>query len=493
MTSFADNPILSTDSYKFSHFAQYPAGTTYIQSHIAARGTQIPGVREVVMFGLQSYIKNRLLKPITRRQVEEAADFCKKHGTPFNRDGWLRIVDEHDGFLPIAIFAVPEGTPVALGNMMVKVQNTVEGFGWLVSYVETDILRAVWYGSTVATISRECKRVIKEYLDLSSDAPDAEINFKLHDFGFRGVSSYESAGIGGAAHLINFFGTDTVAGIAHAMDYYDADVCGFSISASEHSTMTLRGRENEKQSYQAMIDAYASAPGALFAVVSDSYDLFNAIENIWVKGGLLEQVKKVGATVVIRPDSGNPVTTPCDAIAMLWDLLPEKLVNDKGYKILPPYVRVIQGDGITIESIRDILTTLVHKRGFSATNIAFGMGGGLLQHATRDTFKFAMKANAAIIDGREVDVYKDPVTDPGKRSMRGKLELFKVTTPDGRFIGHATLNSHEVAVLKSDTWIPEYTDKNGNKFTPAMRCVYSGGRTHNTINFEQVRKNAALV
>lgn len=420
--SIRTNSILSTDSYKTSHYMQYPEGTSVVFSYGEARGTSIKGVKDIVMFGLQSYIKERLLKPISKADVYEAWNFCTEHGVPFNFEGWMYIVNNHNGLLPVTIRAVEEGTPVPLSNVLFTVENTDPECFWLTSYLETDILRAVWYGSTVATISRECKRIIKAGLEKTADNLDG-LPFKLHDFGFRGVSSFESAAIGGAAHLINFMGTDTIAGIGHAMDYYDADVCGYSIPAAEHSTMTMRGRESEQASYQAMIDAYA-APGKIFAVVSDSYDIYNAVENIWIGAGLLEQVKEKGATVVIRPDSGNPLTVPVELINMLWEGTPEKLVNSKGYKLLPPYVRVIQGDGITIESLPIIIDNLI-AAGYSTDNIAFGMGGGLLQKVDRDTFKWAMKCSAAVVNGLAVDVYKDPITDHGKRSKKGFLVLNK--------------------------------------------------------------------
>lgn len=483
--SISNNPILTSDSYKYSHFQQYPAGANHVYSYIEARGTKIPGVTEVVHFGLQKYIKDVLLKPITKRDVEEARDFCEKHGEPFNYDGWMRIVNVHGGFLPVTIYAVPEGTPVPLGNLMVRVANMDEQLPWLTSFIETDILRNVWYGSTVATMSREIKKLIASY-GYTMDDPEAEIPFKLHDFGCRGVSSLESAAIGGAAHLVNFMGTDTVPGITMAMDYYNADICGYSIPASEHSTMTLRGREHEKESYQAMVDAYA-APGKIFACVSDSYDIFNAVENIWVKGGLLQQVKEKGATVVIRPDSGHPVETPVKVIEMLMELLSEEvIVNNKGFRVLPNHVRVIQGDGIDINDVSIILCTLAGK-GISASNIAFGMGGGLLQKVDRDTFKFAMKASAALINGTLQEVYKDPITDAGKKSKRGILDLFRYK--DGTF---KTLR-HDNGEVEYDGM--RFHDNEGNEIFMATRLVYESvhGKTRtNFINFEDVRKNAKV-
>lgn len=162
--------------------------------------------------------------------------------------------------------------------------------------------------------------------------------------------------------------------------------------------------------------------GALFAVVSDSYDLWNAIENIWCEG-LLDQVKEYGSCVVIRPDSG----TPHEVVLRALQILDRKVgctENTKGFRLLPPHVRIIQGDGITSETIELILKTITDAH-YSASNIAFGMGSGLLQQVNRDMAKMAMKTSWGLIDGQGVDIFKDPVTDPGKRSMRGRPEVIQ--------------------------------------------------------------------
>ncbi len=487
------NPLLTSDSYKYSHFNQYPEGTSEVFSYIEARGTKLPGVKEVVLFGLQKYIQDHLMHRITREEVEEAARICEQHGIPFNREGWMTVVTRHGGFLPIEVRAVPEGTPVPLSNLMVSVRNLDPDLPWLTSFVETDMLRSVWYGSTVATLSREMKRIIKYYLDATSDNAAAELPFKLHDFGCRGVSSLESAEIGGAAHLVNFMGTDTVPALMMLRRYYGADMAGFSIPASEHSTMTLRGRDGEFDSYQAMVDAYAK-PNAIFACVSDSYDIYNAVRNIWCRGGLLKQVKERGATVVIRPDSGDPVATPVEVIGILMEELGDEVtVNSKGYKVLPDYVRVIQGDGIDIDDMENILIALAQK-GISAANITFGMGGGLLQKVNRDTFKFAMKASSAVVNGLRVDVYKDPVTDPGKTSKRGELELYRVykrgdlgAVPCYKTLRPDQVRRYEFGVMN---------DEEGNVIKPATRVVfksYAGATQSLMMNFDEVRDNAVIL
>lgn len=406
--------ILNTDSYKASMFVQYPENTETVFSYVESRGGKYD---ETVFFGLQAFIKEYLLEPITMADIDEAEAVWSAHGEPFNREGWEYIVNWHNGFLPIRIKAAPEGTVIPTHNIMVSVENTDPKCFWLTTYLETALLRAIWYPVTVATNSREIKKVITKFM-VETGGDLAGLNFKLHDFGARGASSNESAMIGGMAHLVNFMGTDTIAAVVGAKRYYNEPVAAFSIPAAEHSTITSWGRENEAKAYANMLKQFAKQ-GSILAVVSDSYDIFNAVENLW-GGELREEVINSGATLVVRPDSGDPVEVVTKVVKLL-DSKFGSTVNAKGYKLLN-HVRVIQGDGINIDSVTAILENL-KSNGFCADNVAFGMGGALLQAPQRDDQKFAMKCSAALINGEWVDVYKDPITDHGKRSKKGRLGL----------------------------------------------------------------------
>lgn len=412
----ASNLILNTDSYKASHWLQYPPTMDGMFSYIESRG----GVYErTVFFGLQTILKEFLAVAVTSTAIEEAKALLALHGEPFNEAGWRYVLEQHGGYAPVSIRAVPEGSVVPTGNVLATIESTDPRCFWMVSYLETLLLR-VWYPTTVATVSWYIKQLIRGYLDTTSDAPLEQLYFKLHDFGARGVSSLESAGLGGLAHLVNFKGTDTLAALLAARRYYAEPLAAFSIPAAEHSTITAWGRDGEEAAYRNMLRQYGK-PGALFACVSDSYDVYAAIEHLWGTK-LKREVVESGATVIIRPDSGNPADV-VERCAQLLDHAYGSVVNRKGYKVLN-HVRLIQGDGINAASIREILER-VTAAGFSADNIAFGMGGGLLQHVDRDTQQFAMKCSAARIAGIWMDVYKDPVTDPHKASKRGRLDLYR--------------------------------------------------------------------
>lgn len=455
-----------TDSYKMSHFLQYPEDTTEVESYIESRG----GDHDYqVFFGLQIFMKKYLTKPVTMNDVNDASQIAALHGVPFNYEGWKYIVTNHGGYLPIEILAVEEGMKIPTKNVLVVIRNTDPKCFWLTSYIETALLRGVWYGTTVATISNNVRNVIKSYLDKTSDAPDDALPFKLHDFGARGVSSSESAEIGGAAHLVNFMGSDTIEGIMCAREYYGEIMAGYSIAASEHSTISSWTKDFEIDAYKNVIEKFGGE-GKIYACVSDTYDLWNALE-IWKS--LEEDVLAKGGTLVIRPDSGDPVRTPVKTIGRLMELFGHRL-NGKGYKVLPDHIRVIQGDGVNEASISEILSTL-ERKGISADNIAFGMGGALLQHCDRDTYKFAMKCSSAIVDGYQRDVYKDPITQPGKKSKKGRLGLFK-----NRYTGDiSTLNVDE----KRNPVVP-------GDFEPLLNRVFCNGRITKELTFDKVRSNA---
>jgi nicotinamide phosphoribosyltransferase len=475
----AKNLILNTDSYKVSMFKQYPAGTTGVYSYIESRGGRYD---RTVFFGLQAFIKEYLLAPITQVDIDIADEILTSHGEPFNRAGWQYILDKHRGYLPVVIRAVPEGTVVPVKNVLATIENTDPECFWLTTWLETALLRAVWYGTTVATQSYTIKQVILDYLERTGDP--TTIDFKLHDFGARGVSSMESAGIGAAAHLVNFMGTDTITGILFAREYYNAGIAGFSIPAAEHSTITSWGRDNEVKAYENMVKQFG-VPGALLAVVSDSYDIYEACR-MWGTE-LKQQVIDSGATVVIRPDSGDPV----EVLPKMFRILAEGFgytTNSKGYKVLNN-VRVLWGDGINELSIRSILGVMVDMHGWSADNIAFGMGGALLQQLDRDTQKFAMKCSAIRVSVPMVDVFtredagnadewrdvfKDPVTDSVKASKKGRVTLWQ---SGGEF-------ASSVGAPKG------WTDKGIGPWTEALVEVFRDGKLITDYNFEQVRANA---
>ena len=451
------NIILDGDSYKYSQFNQYPEGTEYVYSYIESRGGAWDAT---VFFGLQMFIREYLVDPITMDDINEAEDYILEHGEPFYREGWEYILREHGGKLPVRIMAAQEGLVIPLKNVLLTIVNTDPKCWWLTSFLETVLLRAVWYPTTVATNSFETKKLIaKGFKDTSDEDVDTAIQFKLNDFGSRGVSSRESSGIGGLAHLVNFMGTDNVTALRYGREYYHIRMAGFSIPAMEHSTVTSWGRDHEVDSYRNMIKKNAK-PGGMVACVSDSYDIYNACK-LW--GTELKQdIIDSGAIVVVRPDSGDPATVVVECLRILDEYFGH-VVNKKGYKVINN-VRVIQGDGINHQSIRSIIFCM-KMAGYSIDNLALGQGGALLQIVDRDTMQFAMKCCAIRVNGIWRDVYKDPITDKGKASKTGQVTLYY--TSEGY---HSTVRAD-------------------NALQEALELVYEDGELKRDMTFDEIRAN----
>lgn len=469
------NIEITSDSYKFGHWDQYPKLTetvvAYFESRVGAKWD------ETVFFGLQALLIKHLVGPVvTRVGIEKAARLAKAHfGTEslFNRAGWEHILNEHGGCLPIRIMAVPEGTPVTVSNVLMTVENLDPKCFWLTNYLET-LLSHVWYTSTVATLSRETKKIIKHYLVRTSDNLGG-LNFMLHDFGFRGVSSVESAEMGGMAHLVNFLGTDTVVAMEAINEFYTVgekkdtyEGIAYSVPATEHSVMTARGPEAEAEVIGELIKNY---PKGILSVVVDSYDYRNCVGQIIGKQ-FKDAILARDGVFVVRPDSGNPEEVTLDIIENLGKNF-GFTINSLGKRVLNPKVRVLWGDGIDIRGVDNILGTLM-VNGWSAENMVFGMGGGLLQKVNRDTQRFAFKCSAQKRDGVWYDIYKNPI-DKTKTSKKGRLALVRTTDGAGQN-GWKTVPA-EVA-----------NKVNANKLV----TVFENGKLVKFYTFDEVRKNAEV-
>ena len=458
------NICTASDSYKFQHWNMYPTGTEKVYSYFESRtGAKYDNT---VFFGLQYLLKQNFLgQVVTEEKILQAKDRIEKHLGPgsFNEAGWRYILEKYDGKLPVKISAVQEGTPVPVNNVLMTVENTDPKCYWLTNYLET-VLTHVWSSSTVATASREMKKVMKQYLDWTSENPDA-INFMLHDFGFRGVSSFESAAIEGAGHLVNFMGTDTFAGIECAMDYYNTDVCAYSVPATEHSIMTAQGRDGEADLLGDLLDKY---PTGILSVVIDSYNYRDFID--MAADRYKDKILARDGKVVFRPDSGNPREVSMDVcvrLATRFGSTQNKKVG--GFGVLNPKVGLLWGDGVGPEGIKSILHTMF-ENGWSAENIVFGMGGGLLQKINRDTQRFAFKSSYQERNGVGYDIYKDPI-DGSKKSKRGRLMLME--------------NNIGFKTMREGTNSPSDGENR-------LETVFLNGDLVRDMSFDEVRANAAV-
>jgi len=474
--------IGDTDSYKLTHHPQYVKNADMMVSYLSARG----GKRDKVLnYGAEMLAQEYLLQRLTQNQADNMVAWAAEHLAGNLTDdleiALNAVVNELDGRLPIRIRNAPEGAMIPIGNVLLTIETTIADprFFSIVSYFETKIVR-LWNPMTVGTTSWYVRQDILAALDKSADAPEEEINFKFHDFGSRGVGDVGVAMFAGSAHLVSFMGTDTTVAVQGIEFAYGMKMAGYSIPASEHSTTTTHGRDGEVQLVTQMFDAYAK-PGSIFATVIDSYDAIGFIRNIVPQ--FKQRLIDSGATWVLRPDSGDAIKTPVQIVIEL-DKVFGSTVNSKGYKVLNN-VRVIQGDGINPQQVPEIFNAVM-AAGFSASNLAIGMGGGLLQKNNRDTHKFALKACAVRVNGEWIDVYKDPsVYDENwnkldvksfKSSKKGRQELMYNESTDE----YKTIQLEDIDTSDTD-WVQ------------ALETVYEDGYMVRSTPFEEIRKRAGTI
>lgn len=436
------NLLLMTDSYKVSHSHLYPKNMTQLYSYLESRGGPF---HSTLFFGLQYYLRI-LARGFAPHDIDHAEAFWAAHfgrNDVFDAAAWRRLYEKHRGKIPLHITAVPEGSIVPCHNILMDIRNTDPEFPWLTSFFETLLLK-VWYPTTVATQSFFIRQDIRKIFKATGSDMKA-LDFACHDFGYRGSTSEESAAIGGAAHLISFSGTDNPAGMRMLQNYYaSGNVPGFSIPATEHSVICAFGKDHEDLAFAHMLEQF---PTGVIACVSDTYDIYNAVENLW-GDKFHDQVIARDGRLVVRPDSGDPIEVTLKVLGILERKFGGEL-NEDGFFVLNPHVRVIYGDRMTRTSIPELYRA-ISSRGYAAENLVTGSGGGLLQKVDRDTCKFAIKASHVVLNADdELDIAKSPVTDPSKKSKSGRLSL-RLTNGEYSTVSYDTpLSAPTVAPMKT--------------------------------------------
>jgi len=454
------NVLLQTDYYKQMHFAMYTPGTTKIYSNLTPRKSRHAHINEIVVFGIQYFIKEYLITQWNENFFGRSWEVVSNE--------YKRIIDNtlgkdsipmdhikklHDlGYLPLSIKALPEGVSCPMRVPILTITNTVDHAYWLVNFLETILSTTTWLPCTSATIAREYKRILTKYAQETAD-DTSFVQWQGHDFSMRGLSSLESSSVSGAAHLCSFTGTDSICAIPFLEAYYGANVdkelVGASVPASEHAIMSLDDKLGEMKTFERLLDLF---PKGILSIVSDTWSLPKVVAEYLPL--LKEKILARDGTLTIRPDSfwTDPVDCLCgwdgyhpkmDAlnateketvrkglIESLWDIF-GGTINSKGYKVLNKKIFSIYGDSITMERAEQICIRLKAK-GFASINTCLGIGSYTYQLQNRDVFGFAIKATYGVVNGEAREIAKDPVTDEGmKKSAKGLLRVDKV---DGKYI-----------------------------------------------------------
>lgn len=490
------NPLLRCDFYKTGHIEQYPEGLETIYTTYIPRKSRL-GTNYAMFVGLQWTMKylQQIWKPFFENK-DKALSFIGEYYI-YCKDGLGREVKTEQfmnlfnlGHLPLCIKALPEGTATPIRVPFFVMYNTVPGFGWLVQFIETDLSNHFWKFPTSATIACEYRKIINKALEISgvdkSIAP-----FMGHDFSYRGMSGYEDAVMSGIGHLVAFSGTDTIPAIAEINENYGYSTnqpsWGFSVAATEHSTACAYKFNGEFDYFKRLLtEVY---PTGIVSIVSDTYNLWKVLTdfNPRLKEIILNRKPNGNqpAKVVFRPDSGNPELIICGdpnssdpnvkagTINLLLDVFGYTM-NDKGFKVLNPAVGAIYGDSITRERAQAICDNLI-SQGICPSCLVYGIGSFTYVYVSRDSVGQALKATFAVIDGENVEMFKDPITDSGeKKSLKGICKVVKHYGYDG-----------EVVIEVKDQQ-PDMND--GGE----MKDVFLNGEIINPVTWEEVRERTGV-
>ena len=437
---------------------------TKLYSNLTPRKSRIKGVNEVVVFGIQHFVLEYLIKKFNedfffkqeRLEVEHPFYWqyeARKKSVIAEYKRHINVDTKHIealwdlGYLPIEIKALDEGTLCPIGVPMLTITNTHPDFGWLVNYLETLMSCMLWQPITSATIAYEYKKLLSKYANETTGSAEF-VQWQGHDFSMRGLSSPESAILSGMGHLLSFTGTDTIPAIYQLEQSYAAGgLIGASVPATEHSVMCMGTKESEIETFKRLLAAY---PLGLLSVVSDTWDLWKVLTEYLP--ALKAEIMAREGKLVIRPDSGDPVDIICGrntnqkdvgtaeyvypyykncstfykesvseneykgVIELLWDIF-GGTINEQGYKVLDSHIGAIYGDSITLERAEQICERLKAK-GFASTNVVLGIGSYTYQYNTRDTFGFAVKATYGEVKIKDFSKYD---IENGKENCRFEL------------------------------------------------------------------------
>jgi nicotinamide phosphoribosyltransferase len=457
------SPLLRTDVYKLGHMDQYPAGTTSVYSFLTARSPR--AFSHFPFFGLQAIIEENLTEALTRADEEVLIETRRAIiGKDEQSENRIMGLCREVGHWPVEIKAFPEGTVVTPRQALTTIRSTNPKYPWAQGFIESMLLKA-WYPITTAATCFKYRLLVDKMMRLTCGAESAWWpDFAVHDFGYRSDATEWGAAISGVAHLLSFTGSDTIVAREFAKLYYDASPADeplmLSVPASEHSVACSYGKDNEFAYFEAMLDRY---PTGIVSMISDTYDLWNVLTNFMprLKSRILERAGKC----VVRPDSGEPELIICGdpsapvgspqykGVIRLLDEVFGHSVNSKGFKVLHQNIGCIYGDGMYYERYERTLKRLA-EMGYASSNLVVGVGG-ILRQGTRDTLGFAIKATYVEIDGQSREIFKDPVTDPGKKSLKGLIAVGYDHENKGQYITRDCVSPDEEI---ESLLIPVYRD-----------------------------------
>lgn len=492
------NPLFLTDFYKIGHVKQYPVGTTRVYSNYTPRSSRVAGQKGMIFFGLQYYMikylwgywdKYFFQVPLNKILDEYKEVISATLGDKNPKTDHIEALHEL-GYLPLKIYALPEGTECPLGCPALVIYNTVDHAYWLPNFLETSLSNVIWRACTSATTAKRFRNVFIKWAKASGEEDLGPVDWMGHDFSYRGMAGLEDAMLSGMAHLLSFNGTDTIPAVIGAHDYYNsAYSCGGSVNATEHAVMCAGTKDNEQETFRRLMqDVY---PTGILSIVSDTWDLWKVLTKYVPE--LRSLIFDRDGKIVIRPDSGKPTNILCGDLDRAEDngeeygravhpayegvlrLLAEAMGLDTNRKGLPLINKMaaIYGDGISVDVAEETLRRTVTELKMSPYNLVFGIGSYTYCFVTRDTYGQAMKATAVVINGKLINIFKKPITDDGGKTSH---------------LGIPTVYRTEESTEEHPNYFVVQESKPEDLDNCAFLKVFEDGHIPNMHSFADIRK-----
>ena len=348
----------------------------------------------MILYGVEEAVQD-VFQKTTIEEILESEKFMKRShsfggGLPFDKENWEWIINKNNGKLPVKITSLKDGSVFFPNEPVLHVENTVQGFGEFCALIEARLLGKISIATATATMCRhwlnfirEQVRIDNEKLGLKTDLKtiDENARFQIHNFGDRACSGTEESVLKGMAHLLSFYGTDSFGSAYKAWKLGAKNPIGTSILALAHRN--VQSFNNEIESFQAIGNATNGDNVRIVSCVSDCFNYNNAVESL-----VQLSIDHPEIIWVCRPDSGDCFET----IHTIF----RTCINKGVYKelnnfIVPKNVRFIYGDSVKPEKQKEVMEKL-RLHGMLPTQWGiWGIGGGLMTVANRDSLSSAYK------------------------------------------------------------------------------------------------------
>lgn len=472
-----NNPILSADAYTIcsDEFTSKEARSLSVYNFCnryspSSVWPDLAKDSRMVLFGLHKALET-ISRKITMEDLFLAEKFMSRShsfGGPlsFPRHLWKRVIENYDGYLPLQITSLREGSTFFPNEPVIQVKSTGIDMGELAAHIEARLVGTVSIGTAAATLCRHWLERMREQVSIdyqllynknpTAEQIDSNARFQIHNFGARACSNEEESKLIGSAHLLSFYGTDNFDAAYECYMNGAQDPIGTSIYASAHHTVL--SHKTEKDSIKTIVDSTSGQSVRICSIVADCFNYNNAVDSI-----VRMSTENKDVIHVIRPDSGDAFSV----IKRIYDICVQNEVYKEvnGYKV-PSNVRFIYGDSVKPSVQLDVMSKL-RLCGILPTQWGiWGVGGYIVNNSTRDTLSSAYKLCAKDSDLKPVVKLSETRT--------------KMSVPYYNNIYRSY--DHQLSTTVIPSFINEYRD---GQYT-ANRTVYVNGINTYNKNFSYI-------